>query len=216
MLNLVFLGPPGAGKGTQSANIVEDFGVVQISTGDILRKAVKDGTDMGKLAKKFMDEGKLVTDDIIVGIMKDRLAEDDCKNGFILDGFPRTTAQAVALDAMLKDQLKTQLTHIVSLEVPDELLYERLTGRRSCPTCGRAYHVSYNPPKKDGVCDADGEALIQRDDDKQETISKRLNVYHETTSLLKDYYKGSGKLSVLDGNREPETVYAELKGLLSR
>lgn len=214
MVNLIFLGPPGAGKGTQSAYIMRDYNVVQISTGDMLRKAVKDGTELGKLAKQFMDEGKLVTDDLIIGIMKDRLAEDDCKNGFILDGFPRTVAQAEALGVMLKDQLQTDITHVISLEVADEAILERLTGRRSCPSCGKVYHVVYNPSKTGDTCEADGTALIQRDDDKEETIKKRLAVYHDTTALVKGTYKDSGKLFVVEGVGTPDEIYTQIKGIL--
>lgn len=214
MVNLVFLGPPGAGKGTQSARIVEDYKIVQISTGDILRSAVKEGTELGKLAKKFMDEGKLVPDEVIIGIVRDRLKQKDCENGFILDGFPRTIPQAVSLDAMLKDDLNTHLTHIISLEVDDRIIIERLTGRRTCRGCGKIFHIKYNPPKKDAVCDFCGGELYQRDDDKLETIQKRLNVYHEQTSALKDYYKSSGKLYVIDGSKNVQDVYGQIKGIL--
>ncbi|MGC8769430.1 adenylate kinase [Calditerrivibrio sp.] len=214
MVNLVFLGPPGAGKGTQSSYIINDYKVVQISTGDILRSAVKQGTELGKMAKKYMDEGKLVPDDVIIGIVRERLKQDDCKNGFILDGFPRTIAQAVALDAMLKDDLNISLTHIISLEVDDNLIMERLTGRRTCKGCGKVYHIKYNPPKKDGVCDDCGGELYQRDDDKEETIAKRLKVYHEQTSALKDYYKNSGKLYVVNGFGEVDDIYRKIKEIL--
>jgi len=214
MVNLVFLGPPGAGKGTQSARIVEDYNIVQISTGDILRSAVKEGTELGKLAKKFMDEGKLVPDEVIIGIVRDRLKQKDCDNGFILDGFPRTIPQAVSLDAMLKDDLNTHLTHIISLEVDDSIIIERLTGRRTCRGCGKIFHIKYNPPKTDAVCDFCGGELYQRDDDKLETIQKRLDVYHEQTLALKDYYKSSGKLYVIDGSQDVQDVYGQIKGIL--
>lgn len=214
MVNLVFLGPPGAGKGTQSSYIINDYKVVQISTGDILRSAVKQGTELGKMAKKYMDEGKLVPDDVIIGIVRERLKQDDCKNGFILDGFPRTIPQAVSLDAMLKDDLNISLTHIISLEVDDNLIMERLTGRRTCRGCGKVYHIKYNPPKKDGICDDCGGELYQRDDDKEETIAKRLKVYHEQTSALKDYYKNSGKLYVVDGVGEVDDIYGKIKEIL--
>ncbi|MDK2791981.1 MAG: adenylate kinase [Deferribacteres bacterium] len=215
MINMIFLGPPGAGKGTQSANIIKDFGVVQISTGDILRAAVKEGTEFGLMAKKYMDEGKLVPDDVIIGIVKDRLMADDCKNGFILDGFPRTIPQAVALDSMLKESLKTEITHIVSLEVPDEDILKRLTGRRTCENCKKGFHIEYAPSKKGDVCDECGGKLVQRDDDKEETIKKRLNVYHEQTSKLKDYYEKSGKLFVVDGTGTPDDIYNNIKEILS-
>lgn len=214
MINLIFLGPPGAGKGTQSANIIDDFNVVQISTGDILRGAVKEGTEFGKVAKKYMDEGKLVPDDVIIGIVKDRLSLDDCANGFILDGFPRTIPQTVALDNMLKGELKKEITHIVSLEVPDEVIMERLTGRRSCPKCGKAFHVKFAPSAKGDICDACGGELIVRDDDKEETIKKRLSVYHDQTSKLKDYYKNSGKLFIVNGIGDADGIYAQIKRIL--
>lgn len=214
MVNLVFLGPPGAGKGTQSAFIINDYKVVQISTGDILRAAVKEGTELGKLAKKYMDEGKLVPDDVIIGIVRDRLKKDDCANGFILDGFPRTIPQAVSLDAMLKDDLNTEITHIISLEVDDQLILERLTGRRTCKSCGKVYHIKYNPPKVENICDACGGELYQRDDDKAETIQKRLNVYHEQTSALKDYYRNSGKLYIVNGVGDVNEIYQQIKGIL--
>ncbi|UOD33777.1 adenylate kinase [Deferribacteraceae bacterium V6Fe1] len=215
MINMIFLGPPGAGKGTQSANIIKDFNIVQISTGDILRAAVKEGTEFGLMAKKYMDEGKLVPDDVIIGIVKDRLQADDCKNGFILDGFPRTIPQAIALDSMLKDSLNTEITHIISLEVPDEDILERLTGRRTCENCKKGFHIKFAPSANGDICDECGGKLIQRNDDKEETIKKRLSVYHEQTSMLKDYYKNSGKLSIIDGTGEPDEIYAKIKGILS-
>lgn len=214
MINLIFLGPPGAGKGTQSSRIMDDYKVVQISTGDILRAAVKEGTELGKEAKMYMDAGQLVPDKLIIDIMKERLKGDDCKNGFILDGFPRTTPQAEALDEMLKNELGTEVNHIISLDVPDQTVIDRNTGRRSCPKCGKVYHIKYNPSKIGGVCDDDGETLIHRDDDREETIKSRLKVYHETTALLKDYYKSGGMFKELDGNRNPDEVYADIKGIL--
>lgn len=215
MINLVFLGPPGAGKGTQSENIIRDYGIVQVSTGDILRAAVKEKTEFGLMAKKYMDEGKLVPDDVIIGIVKERLKEDDCKNGFILDGFPRTIPQAVALDSMLSESLNTEITHIISLEVPDEVIMERLTGRRACENCKKGFHIKFAPSKKGEICDKCGGKLFQRDDDKEDTIMKRLSVYHEQTSKLKDYYKNTGKLYILNGIGEPETIYEKIKGILS-
>lgn len=214
MINLIFLGPPGAGKGTQSARIIDDYKVVQISTGDLLRAAVKAGTSLGKEAKVYMESGQLVPDALIINMMKERFQDDDCQNGFILDGFPRTTAQAVALDAMLQDELKTKITHIISLEVDDEVVVKRNTGRRVCPKCGATYHIKFNPPKTGGVCDNDGETLVHRDDDREETIRKRLAVYHDTTALLKDYYGKTGKFSELNGDDAPDNVYAKIKGIL--
>lgn len=215
MINLVFLGPPGAGKGTQSSKIIEDYGIVQISTGDILRSAVKEGTEFGNMAKKYMDDGKLIPDDIIIGIVKDRLAQDDCGNGFILDGFPRTIPQAVALDNMLHEELNKDITHIISLEVPDDVILERLTGRRSCPKCGKAFHITFAPSSKGDVCDVCGGELIVRDDDKEETIKKRLSVYHDQTSKLKDYYKNSGKLHIINGIGGTSEIYSQIKGILN-
>jgi len=214
MINLIFLGPPGAGKGTQSAKIIDDYKVVQISTGDLLRAAVKAGTSLGKEAKVYMDGGQLVPDQLIIDMMKERFEDDDCKNGFILDGFPRTTAQAEALDAMLENELKTSVTHIISLEVDDEVVVKRNTGRRVCPECGATYHIKFNPPVNGGVCNNEGETLVHRDDDREETIRKRLGVYHETTALLKDYYGKTGKFSELSGDDEPANVYIKIKGIL--
>ena len=179
MKNIVFLGAPGAGKGTQSEFIIKKYGIVQISTGDMLRAAVKAGSPLGKVAKEFMDNGKLVTDEIIIGLMRERLAQPDCKNGFILDGFPRTLAQAKSLDVMLQEDMKTEITHIISLEVPDEYIVERIAGRRTSPITGKIYHVKYNPPAVEGMAEDGKTPLIQRDDDKEETVKKRLEVFHE-------------------------------------
>ena len=214
MRNIIFLGAPGSGKGTQSAYIIKDYGLIQISTGDILRAAVKDGTELGKLAKQYMDDGKLVPDDVIIGVMRDRLKQDDAKGGFILDGFPRTVAQSEALDSMLKNELHTEITHVISLDVPDELIYERITGRRSCPECGRVYHLAFNPPKREETCDYDGAALVQRSDDTAETLSKRLAVFHQTTSLLEPLYEKRGKLLMVDGTGAPDLIYAGIKSFL--
>ncbi|PLX67728.1 MAG: adenylate kinase [Denitrovibrio sp.] len=213
-MNLIFLGPPGAGKGTQSARIIDEYKIVQISTGDLLRAAVKAGTPLGKEAKVYMDGGQLVPDSLIINMMKERFESDDCQNGFILDGFPRTTAQAVALDEMLQNELKTSVTHIISLEVDDEVVVKRNTGRRVCPSCGATYHIKFNPPKDGGKCDKDGETLVHRDDDQEETIRKRLGVYHDTTSLLKDYYSKSGKFFELSGDDHPDKVYSKIKEIL--
>lgn len=210
--NILFIGAPGSGKGTQSAYIIKDYGVIQISTGDILRAAVKNGTELGKLAKQYMDDGKLVPDEVIIGVMKDRMQEPDTKNGVIFDGFPRTVAQAEALDVMLKE-IGTSLTHVISLEVPDEMIYERITGRRSCPKCGKVYHTKFNPPV-DGKCGDDGSKLVQRADDTEETLSKRLKIYHESTAILKPFYEKRGKVLVIDGAGEPDKIYAEIKEYL--
>jgi adenylate kinase len=197
-MKLILLGPPGAGKGTQAKMLTEKFSIPQISTGDILRAAVKAGTPMGRKAKEFMDAGGLVPDDVVVGIVRDRLQEADCSNGFILDGFPRTVAQADALQTSLKEMDK-RLDRVISLAVDAEALVERLTGRRTCKQCGRGYHIKFDPPGQPGVCDACGGDLFQRDDDKEETIRKRLQVYEEQTAPLISYYRQAGVLMELDG-----------------
>jgi adenylate kinase len=206
MKNVILLGAPGSGKGTQSAFLIRDYGLVQISTGDILRAAVKEGTELGKLAAGYMQEGKLVPDDVIVGVMKDRLKEPDAANGSILDGFPRTIAQAEALEEMYVT-LGAKIDCVISIEVPDEMIYTRITGRRSCPTCGKVYHTAFNPPAKEGICDVEGADLVQRADDTEDTLMKRLKIYHETTALLKPYYAKKGLLKVVDGTISPEAVY---------
>ena len=214
-IQILFLGAPGSGKGTQSEKITEEFGVIQISTGDMLREAVKNGTELGVIAKAFMDEGSLVTDDIIIKMMKERLSAPDCQKGFILDGFPRTVTQATALDTMLQTSLDCCLTHVISLEVPDEPIVERLSGRRVSPLTGKAYHVKFNPPAVNGMSEDGKTPLIHRDDDKPETIVKRLEVFHSQADTLKSYYKPSGKLHIVDGSRNPESVYEDIRKILS-
>ena len=182
-MRLILLGPPGAGKGTQASFIKERFGIPQISTGDMLRAAVRDGTPLGVEAKKVMDSGGLVSDDIIIGLVKDRLAQDDCADGYMFDGFPRTIPQA---DAM--KEAKVALDVVLEIDVPDSEIIERMSGRRVHPASGRTYHVKYNPPKVEGKDDVTGEDLIQRDDDREETVRKRLEVYHSQTKPLVDYY----------------------------
>jgi adenylate kinase len=197
-MKLILLGPPGAGKGTQAKMLVERFGVPQISTGDILRAAVKEGTAMGVKAKAFMDAGELVPDSVVVGIVEERLQKDDCASGFILDGFPRTVPQADALQETLAS-LEKDLDAVVSLEVDIEALVTRLAGRRACSSCGAGYHVEYEPSAQEGICDKCGGALIQREDDKEETIRNRMAVYQEQTSPLVNYYREAGLLSEVDG-----------------
>ncbi len=204
------LGPPGGGKGTQAKILSERLGIPQISTGDILREAVREGTELGKIAKKYMDEGKLVPDDIIVGIIKERLSQPDAKNGFILDGFPRTVAQAEAFDDMLKG-IGESLKAVIFIDVPKEELVRRLTGRRTCSGCGRMYHVEFSPPKEEGVCDHCGKPLYQRDDDKEETIVKRLETYEAQTLPLVDYYKKKGFLVEIEGVGSIEDINRKIR-----
>ncbi len=196
-MNLIFLGAPGAGKGTQAEIISEKFNIPAISTGNMLREAVKQGTAAGLAAKVYMDRGDLVPDEAVIGILKERIAQDDAKNGFILDGFPRTVAQAEALE-----QMGVQIDRVIEIHVPDEKIIERMSGRRVCGGCGASYHVTYNPPKTEGKCDKCGADLVQREDDKPETVVSRLKVYYEKTAPLKDYYSGKGKLVTVEGQEE--------------
>ncbi len=212
-MKLILLGPPGAGKGTQAKMLTEKFAIPQISTGDILRAAVKDGTRMGLKAKEYMDSGGLVPDEVVVGIVRDRLQEADCNNGFILDGFPRTVAQADALQSSLQEMGK-ELDKVISLEVDAEALVERLTGRRTCKDCGRGYHVTFDPSQVEGKCDTCGGDLFQRDDDQEETIRKRLQVYAEQTSPLISYYRDAGLLMELDGMQPIPQVQEKMLSLL--
>lgn len=212
-MKLILLGPPGAGKGTQAKMLTDKFTIPQISTGDILRSAVKDGTLMGKKAKEYMDAGGLVPDDVVVGIVRERLQEEDCLNGFILDGFPRTVAQADALQICLFDMNK-ELDRVISLDVDAEALVERLTGRRTCKDCGRGYHVKFDPSSVSGVCDFCGGSLFQRDDDQEETIRKRLQVYADQTAPLINYYQRAGVLIQLDGMQPIPQVQEKMLSLL--
>ncbi len=196
-MNLILLGAPGAGKGTQAEVICKALNIPAISTGNMLREAVKNETKSGLEAKSFMDSGKLVPDEVVIGILKDRIAEDDCKNGFILDGFPRTVPQAEALDNM-----GVTIDKVVEIYVPDEKIKQRLSGRRVCENCGNSYHVDFKPTKVDGVCDACGGKTVIRKDDEPETVSNRLAVYHEQTAPLKGYYEKQGKLVTVEGQEE--------------
>lgn len=208
-MNLILLGAPGAGKGTQAEKICEKYGIPAVSTGNIIREALKNGTDMGLKAKSYIDAGKLVPDDVVIGIIKDRLSEDDCKNGFILDGFPRTIPQAEALDNM-----GIVIDKVVDIEVPDDKIAARLSGRRVCLKCGATYHLEFKKPAKEGVCDVCGDEIVQRKDDKPETVIDRLNVYHEQTEPLKDYYAKTGKLVIVEGQEEvAETTALVFKSL---
>ncbi len=218
-LNLVLVGPPGAGKGTQASRLVKDFNLPFISVGDILRANVKEGTELGVKAKEYMDKGELLPDELVVGLIMDRLDEDDAKDGFILDGFPRTVGQAEALDnGMVEADRK--LTAVVVIEVPDEDIIERLSGRRVNPNTGRTYHIKYDPPKHEGVDDIDGTKLIQRDDDKPETIANRLSVYHDQTAPVIGFYEeqsteNKALVRRIDGTREPDEVYRHIRALVA-
>jgi len=201
-MNLIFLGAPGAGKGTQAEKISEAFDIPQISTGNILREAVKNGTEYGLRAKEAMESGALVSDEIVIGILQDRIARDDCAKGFILDGFPRTVPQAEALDNM-----GVKIDKVIEIDVPDEKIKNRLSGRRVCEDCGASYHVDYNPSKVDGVCDKCGGKTVIRKDDQPETVLERLAVYHEKTAPLKDYYANQGKLVTVEGQEDVADTY---------
>jgi adenylate kinase len=211
--NLILLGPPGAGKGTQASRIVAEYGIPHISTGDILRAAVKNRTPMGLEAKRNMDAGELVPDAVVIGIVQDRLQEPDTAGGFLMDGFPRTIAQAEALDAAL-DGLDRAVTKTVVLLVDEEDLVRRLTGRRICRVCQTPYHVLFNPPKREGVCDKCGGELYQRDDDSEATVRNRLEVYRNQTEPLIEYYDGVGVVARIDGAQDPDSVYEDIRTAL--
>ena len=213
-MQLLLMGPPGAGKGTQAAELIKKFSIPQISTGDMFRAAVKEGTELGKKAKACMDKGELVPDEVTVGIVRERLAKDDCKNGFILDGFPRTVEQADAL-AKILDELGIKLTRVLNIHVPAENLIERAVGRRICKKCGATYHVKFNPPKSEGKCDnCDGE-LYQRGDDNAETMKTRLTTYENSTRPLIEYYKKVGIYTEVDGTQPITKVTEDLVNVLS-
>ncbi len=196
-MKLIFLGAPGAGKGTQAEIVSEHLNIPTISTGNIIREALKSGTEMGLKAKEYIESGKLVPDEVVIGIIQDRLAEADCANGFILDGFPRTIPQAEALDRM-----GIIIDRVIDIEVADEVIAKRVSGRRVCPACGASYHVDYKKPTVDGVCDKCGDTLVQRKDDHPDTVKERLQVYHDQTEPLKDYYAAAGKLVIVEGQEE--------------
>ena len=207
------LGAPGAGKGTQAKMIAAKYQIPHISTGDIFRANIKNGTELGKKAKSYMDQGLLVPDELTVDLVIDRLAQDDCKNGYILDGFPRTIPQAEALDAALA-KLGEKMDYAIDVDVPDENIVSRMSGRRACTGCGATYHIVYNPSKKGECCEVCGEKLILRDDDKPETVQKRLNVYHEQTQPLIDYYTKQSILRTVDGTQDMNDVFAEIVKIL--
>ena len=212
-MNLILLGPPGAGKGTQAQRIVERYHIPQISTGDILRAAVKDDTPLGMKAKGFMDRGQLVPDEIIIGTMEERLKAKDCAPGFILDGFPRTIPQAEALQSILT-KIGKRIDHVINIEVPSEELVRRLTGRRTCKNCGAMFHLVFQPPKKQGTCDRCGGLLYQRADDNEETIRTRLKEYEKQTAPLIQYYRGEKKIRSIQGTGGPDQIFDQIARVL--
>ncbi len=212
-MNLILLGPPGAGKGTQAKRIVERYGIPQISTGDMFREAVSKGTELGRKAKEYMDRGELVPDEVVIGIVRERLSQDDCADGFILDGFPRTIKQAEALDEML-DDMSRSIDAVINISVPDEEIIRRIVFRRTCKSCGAVYNVIYSPPKVEGRCDRCGGELYQRDDDKEETVRERLRVYREQTEPLIQYYSQKGVVRDIDGTKSIDEVWKQIEGVL--
>ena len=204
-MKLILLGAPGAGKGTQSEMLVEQFSIPAISTGKMLREAMRDGSTLGEQVREIMESGKLVSDEIILALVSERITRDDCKNGFILDGVPRTLSQAKALDAA-----DVHIDHVVSIEIDDSVIEGRMTGRRVCSKCGASYHIAANPPKTEGICDQCGAELVIRKDDAPETVRHRLEVYHETTEVLKSYYAEQGKLRLVDGNQPIEDAFRDV------
>ena len=212
-MKIIMLGAPGAGKGTQAKMIAEKYSVPHVSTGDIFRANIKNGTELGKEAKKYMDQGLLVPDELTVKILLDRVAQDDCKNGYVLDGFPRTIPQAQVLDKALSE-LDDAIDYAINVDVPDENIIRRMGGRRACLTCGATYHVEHIPPKKEGICDACGSELVLRDDDKPETVKNRLDVYHKQTQPLIDFYEAKGILKSVDGSVPMEDVFAAITEIL--
>jgi len=213
-MDIILLGPPGAGKGTQAKMMIEKWRIPQVSTGDILRTAVREGTQLGLEAKSFMDKGGLVPDSVVIGIIEERIKEPDAAGGFILDGFPRTIAQAEALEKILADNGR-KIDHVISIEVDDEELVKRLTGRRMCRSCGESFHMVFNRPSVENVCDACGGELYQRDDDKEDTIRLRLEVYHEQTSPLIEYYRERGGLREVDGAGSISDIFDQIAANLA-
>lgn len=212
-MKIVMLGAPGAGKGTQAKKISAKYNIPHISTGDIFRANIKEGTELGKKAKEYMDQGLLVPDELVLDLIVDRLGKDDCKNGYVLDGFPRTIPQAEALEKALGKQGQ-KIDYALDIDVPDENIINRMSGRRACVGCGATYHLVYAPTKVEGVCDVCGKNLILRDDDKPETVKKRLSVYHEQTKPLIDYYENAGTLRTLDGTIDIEDVFQAIVKIL--
>lgn len=212
-MKIIMLGAPGAGKGTQAKMIAEKYDIPHISTGDIFRYNIKNGTELGKEAKKYMDQGLLVPDELTVKILLDRVAKDDCKNGYVLDGFPRTIPQAEVLEEALT-KLGDRIDYAINVEVPDENIVKRMGGRRACVNCGATYHIEHVPPKKEGICDNCGSELILRDDDKPETVKNRLSVYHKQTQPLIDFYNGKGVLRTVDGTVDMKDVFNAIVAIL--
>lgn len=212
-MNILFMGPPGAGKGTQAEKVTETFGIPHISTGDAFRAAMKEGTPLGRKAKSYVDQGLLVPDDVTNGIVRERLQQEDCNNGFLLDGFPRTLAQAEALDGML-DEMGRRLEHVINLKVDRSLLLARLTGRRICKSCGATYHLIYNPPQQDNKCDKCAGELFQRSDDTEEKVGTRLDEYTNKTAPLLDYYREKGLLHEVDGEQDIHQVTDVIAAIL--
>ncbi|GGB07748.1 adenylate kinase [Macrococcus hajekii] len=213
-MNIILMGLPGAGKGTQASEIIKKYPIPHISTGDMFRAAIKNGTALGNEAKSFMDKGELVPDEVTIGIVKERLAEEDAKKGFLLDGFPRTVEQAEALNDILADAGR-KIEAVINIEVQEEELMNRLTGRRICETCGTTYHLVFNPPKVEGICDIDGGKLYQREDDNPETVANRLSVNIKQTKPLLDFYRAQGVLKNIDGSRDIQDVTADVESILT-
>lgn len=213
MLNIILLGPPGAGKGTQAELIVEKYGIPQISTGDIFRANIKNGTELGKKAKTYMDAGNLVPDELVVDLVRDRLEQDDCKDGFMLDGFPRTVFQAEELDKIMESK-GLKIDHVLNIDVKPEKLIKRIAGRRVCRACGATFNIAYKPTAKEGVCDNCGGEVYQRADDTEETVKNRIDVYFNQTAPLIEYYEKAGNIATLDGDRPIEDVFSDITGVL--
>ena len=212
-MKIIMLGAPGAGKGTQAKKIAAKYGIPHISTGDIFRANIKGGTELGMKAKSYMDQGQLVPDDVTIGMLLDRIAEADCKNGYVLDGFPRTIPQAESLTKALAERGE-KVDYAINVDVPDENIINRMSGRRACLGCGATYHIKFNPPVKEGVCDTCGQELVLRDDDKPETVKKRLDVYHQQTQPLIDYYKNAEVLAEVDGTQPMDAVFQGIVEIL--
>jgi len=213
-MKIIMLGAPGAGKGTQAKMIADKYGIPHVSTGDIFRANIKNGTELGKEAKAYMDQGLLVPDELTVKILLDRVTQEDCQNGYVLDGFPRTIPQAEVLDKALTE-LEDQIDFAIDVDVPDENIIRRMSGRRACLACGATYHIEHVPPKAEGICDRCGERLVLRDDDKEETVKNRLSVYHEQTQPLIEYYSAKNVLKTVDGTVDMQIVFDSIVSILS-